>query len=61
MRVVLPPHIAEVQILSDIEGRYEGRSADDEPEEDVEYHSPEIACLQARHVTIPEPVYRSLR
>ena len=32
MRVVLPPHIAEVQILSDIEEHYEGRSADDEPE-----------------------------
>lgn len=61
MRVVLPPHIAEVQILSDIEGRHEGRSADDEPEEDVEYHSPEMACEQARHVPIPEPVYRSLR
>lgn len=45
MRVVLPPHIAEVQILTDIEGRYEGRSADDEPEEDVEHHSPEMACF----------------
>lgn len=61
MRVVLPPHIAEVQILTDIEEHYEGRSADDEPEEDVEYHSPEMACEQARHVPIPEPVYRSLR
>lgn len=32
MRVVLPPHIVEVQILTDIEERHEGRSADDEPE-----------------------------
>lgn len=61
MRVVLPPHIVEVQFLSDIEEHYEGRSADDEPEEDVEYRSPEMACEQAWHVPIPKPVYGSLR
>ena len=32
-------------MLTDIEEHYEGRSADDEPEEDVEHHSPEMACL----------------
>ena len=48
-------------MLTDIEEHYEGRSADDEPEEDVEHHSPEMACEQARHVPIPEPVYGSFR
>lgn len=32
-------------MLTYIEEHYEGRGADDEPEEDVDYHSPEVSCF----------------